>query len=127
MTVTATEAEEALWTLRVGDDWRRAWSSDDDLSTWDDSTVFVQVRDGQTATSTLIASSDVGDDVALIDLTGTTFAVSGSELHMHIDDADTTDIAAGLFWLEAQCEIDGDVTTFLPKRLLTVVDEVAVT
>lgn len=133
MSVTAAEAEDALWTVKRGDDWRfggaNGWSSDDDLSTWDDETVLVQIRRGDSADSTLVASSDVddvGDGVVAIDLTGTTFTASDSVLMVHIEDADTAELPVGDLFIEAECEIDGDVVTFLPARVLSVVDQVAV-
>lgn len=129
MTTTAAEAETALWTLIRGDDFRRGWSSDDDLSTWDDATVLVQIRRGDKSDSELVASSngdDVTGDVVEIDLTGTTFDSSDSVFAIHIEDSDTAGFSVGAHYIEAECEIDGDVTTFLPRRLVSVVDQVAV-
>lgn len=120
---------DAVWSIRQGDDWRRTWTTDEDVSGWDVDTLLVQLRAGPDKSATLLASSDPDDsteDVALIDTTGTSFGAGGGTLALHIDDEDTSTLPVNHWvWIEAQCEIDGDVTTFLPAQKCPVTKQLA--
>lgn len=117
----AIDAETALWTRVVGDDWRFSFTTTDDVTTWDEATVVIEVRAGTNADATLVASTE---DVSVAAITVTADFTAG-ELAWHIDHLDTAGIAAGDYTLEVQVEVDGDVTTVLTHSL-SVVDEVAV-
>jgi hypothetical protein len=116
-------AERALWTRRRGDDWRWSWTTTDDVSSYDDATVLVQVRAGVDEDATLVASSETIDDFTA-NITVTVDFDAG-ELAWHIDDAVTSTLDTGDYQLEVQCEIGGDVTTIL-AHTLSVVAQIAV-
>lgn len=115
-----TAAEQAVWTVRKGDDWRVSFTTTDtDVDTWDDTTLEVVVRDGANEDATLLYSSIPGDvtgDVKALSTTGTDFDSATKTLVLHIQDADTTSVTSDM-WIHARCEIGGHVETILFRRL----------
>lgn len=115
MSCEEDEAIIAEYTGVRGDDWWQSWDAETgDLADWNESTLLVQMRAGSDETATLLASSDPADDVVVIDTSATDF--SADHFEWEIDDGDTTgaEFVAGMeCWVEAQCEIDGRVTTFM--------------
>jgi ABC-type transport system substrate-binding protein len=116
-------AEAALWTRVKGDDWRISFTTADDVTDWDDTTIVAQLRAGATQSDTLIATNVTAEDVTA-NITVTADFTAG-ELEFHFDDLATDDIAPGRYTFEVQVEVDGDVQTVLTHWLL-VVDQVAV-
>jgi len=113
------DAERAAHSGRQGDDWARSWSRATETRTFDLPSLVVQmwtVVDG--VKGTLIASSVVAEqtgDVVAIDTTDCDFTGPAVTFAWKIAAADTETIAPGTgYVIEAQCEIDGDVTTFFP-------------
>jgi hypothetical protein len=114
-------AVEALFTIRKGDDFRRAFTSDDDVSNW--GSPLMQIRSGPSEDAPLLASSE-DDDTAEIVLSFD-FLSTGSTLEFFIDDAETASLPAGPCWLHLTAQIGGDVTTVL-FRSGRIVERVAV-
>lgn len=119
----STSAEEALWTRVRGDDWRWSFSTTDNVETWDEVTLLVQIRDKATSAGTLVATSNTAEDVTA-NITVAADFESGL-LSWHLADTVTDTITAGLYWLEVELEVGGDLTTVL-SHVLNVVDQVSV-
>lgn len=113
--------EDRLWTRVVGDDWRFSFTTDDDVTGWDEP--LAQVRRDRLSTGELVATSTTAEEVTA-NITLTVDFAAG-ELEWHIDDAVTATITPGSYWFELSVEVDGDRTTVL-THLLSVVDQIAV-
>lgn len=129
-----TTAVDQLFTVRRGDAWvfDVAQTSTDDLSGWDAETLLVQIRAAAEEGATLVASSEPGDeddDVALVDTAGTSFGDGDSTIRLVM--VDTDKIPAGIYYIEAELEVDGRARTIIPgatqsAQPFTVLAQVAV-
>ena len=114
-------AEDRLWTRVVGDDWRMAFTTTDDVTGW--ASPLVQIRDDDDSDGTLIASSTtVGDLTANVTLTSD---FTAGAFEWHVSDTVTATITPGTYTFELSVTVDGDRTTVL-THYLSVVDQVAV-
>lgn len=108
------DAETAAWSGVQGDGWARSWARSTTGRTYSEASLLVQLRN--TLTGALIASSDpdeVDGDVVEIDTSDTDF--SDPEAYVFaFKITDTASIPVGTdYQIEAQCDVDGLVTTFL--------------
>lgn len=110
MTATALRIEN---TGRQGDVWGQSWTRTVGTRTYNAGTLLVQIR---TVEGTLVASSGAqGATAGIVQLVTTDTDFSGDPIVFawSSDGADTTAISAdGQYVLEAECEIDGALTTF---------------
>lgn len=109
----------------AGDDWTWLWSSTDDLTAWDVSTLEITIRDGNTLGSTLLASSVdtpmtiVTTGSAPLDLPASVFNDGSSFISAylaagHTDDLDPLTISSVTFWMGIRAAVDGRMCTVLP-------------
>ena len=116
-------AERAVFTIRQGDDWSRTWTHTSGTATYS-GTLLVQIRAGTDSGAVLVASSETVDTEAPIDLTGTD--LGAGTIAMAVVAADTVGLDPhGTFTIEAECEVDGLLTTILSHQLW-VIPQVAV-
>jgi hypothetical protein len=109
-------AIDAVFTIRRGDDHRRAWTlSGGDVSNW--ANPFLQLRSGPNEQAELLGSSE-DDGTAMVTL-DYDFSAEAATFAWHLDDADTLTLPIGPVWFHLTVEIDGDVTTVLyrPGRI----------
>ena len=120
-----TDAERAVFSVRQGDDWVRRWECAGSGRTYDAASLVVEIRVGDDSSGRLVASSVAdrvpGDDeanpVAAIDLTGPDFEAEPKVIAMLIAAADTAPMSPEAdMTIEAECEVDGAVTTILRHR-----------
>mgnify|MGYP000361401778 CR=1 FL=1 len=124
--MSSRQAEQAVFTIRQGDDWFREWTRTDGSATYTGD-LLVQIRSGVDTSAALVASSDPADDVIVIDLSGTDLEGDPPTIGMLIGSVDTATLEPhGTFTIEAQCTVGGLVTTIMAHRLF-VVPQVAVT
>lgn len=107
------DAETAAWSGVQGDGWYRSFTRATTGRTYSATNLLVQLRN--TATGALVASSD-GDEqtggVVAIDTTGTDFSTPSSYVFAFTI-TDTAGIDVGTdYRIEAQCNVDGLLTTF---------------
>jgi len=123
VTLSAAAAEKAEWSDRRGDYWEREWTRTSGTRVYDAATLVVQLRAGDNETSKLLASTANGKGYnsskhALITTTGTDF--DAAEIVFAWQCANSERVPAGdQQVLEAQCEIDGVLKTFMHHRWVT--------
>lgn len=118
-------AERAVFTVRQGDDWSRVWSRTSGGAVYSGS-LLVQIRQGVDSSAPLVASSAVITDVPVIDVSGTDLEADPPTVSMMIPAEATAMFEPhGTFTIEAECVVDGMVTTIMTHRLF-VVPQVAV-
>lgn len=113
--MTPAEIEELLFTGAQGADWGQSFTHTSGDEEYDPETLLIQIRAGDSATSTLIASSvavTVGEDEPapmLIDTTGTDLESAEKTLVWAIEaDQGTAAVAAGRdYWIEIRAEVNG--------------------
>ncbi len=113
-------AERRHWTFTQGDEWRRSWTRTSGSRTYDDASLLVQIRAGDSADAVLVASSnpsDVVGDVLEIDISATDFAADDPVFEWEIIGSTSGVDPHVPLWFQAECEIDGRLTTFLTHRM----------
>lgn len=117
MGCTELTPKQALFTRTRGDDWVWSWTITGDVSAWDEGTLLIQIREGTTEDGALIATTGTPPTgVGAITTTGTD--IGALTLAWRVDRAVTSDITAGgVYTIEAQIEIGGNITTILRERL----------
>lgn len=109
---------EAEWSSRQGDGISRSWTRETSGREFDGSTLLVQMR---TTDGTLIASNEdpTPDDAVAIDTSDSDFTDTDAYVFAFTI-TDTDDIEPSTdnlkYMIEAQCEIDGIVTTFFSRE-----------
>ena len=128
--MTTLDAERAAHSGRQGDVWSRSWSRTGETRSFDLPSLVVQmwsVSDGVKVT--LIASSVTGEqigDVVAIDTSVCDF--TGPAVTFGFKITATDEIPASRdYIIEAQCEIDGDLTTFFAAFWWECISQYAVT
>lgn len=113
------DAERRHWTFTQGDEWHRSWSRTSGDRSYDNASLLVQIRAGDTKAATLVASSDSGDvegSVVAVDISGSDLEAATPLFDWSV--ADTAGIDPDVpLWFQAECEIDGRLTTFLTHRM----------
>ena len=108
------DAERATWSGRQGDDWHQSWTLAATDRTYDGSTLLIQLRN--TATGAVIAANETNPEGVLdIDQTGTDLSSPPLTFAWTIRDTDSIPVGTD-YVIEAQCEIDGYVTTFFSHQ-----------
>lgn len=106
--------ETAAWSGAQGDVWYRSFSRDSAATrVYDEATLLVQMRNK--TTGALVASSKVSEQtggVVAIDVTDTDFSSVSSYVFAFKITATSSITVSTDYVIEAQCEIDGDLTTF---------------
>ena len=114
-----TDAEQRHWTFTQGDEWHRSWARTSGDRAYDNASLLMQIRAGATKADALVASSDPGDvagSVVAIDVSATDLEADPPLFDWVV--ADTSDIDPdAVLWFQAECEVDGHLTTFLTHRM----------
>ena len=107
------DAETAAWSGVQGDGWYRSWTRSTTGRTFSATNLLVQLRN--TATGALVASSEASEQtggVVAIDVSDTDFSTPSAYVFA-FEITDTADIPVGTdYQIEAQCDVDGRLTTF---------------
>jgi hypothetical protein len=118
--------ERELFTGRRGDYWAQVWRRSTGASSYDASTLLVQLRTGKNERGTLVASSDPADGVALIVTESVSDPADGALVDTDFD-ADPAVFAWAIaaedtageafrdgadYTIEAQAEVDAVTRTF---------------
>lgn len=116
---------DGVWAWKQGDVWWQHWTLATTTRTYDASTLLVQIRD---ATGALIATSESSppSPVKSITTTGTDFTSTPKVFHWELASTSDLPIADNGYLIEAQCNVDGRLTTFFPAHPLTCLAQTAV-
>lgn len=112
-------AERRHWTFKQGDVWHRSWTRTSGDRSYDQASLLVQIRTGDDSAATLVASSnpaDMTEGVVLIDVSGSDLGAATPIFDWSIEDTTAFNGSAAA-WFEAECEVDGELTTFLTHRI----------
>lgn len=113
-------AERRHWTFTQGDEWRRSWTRTSGSRTYDEGSLLVQIRAGDSADAALVASSnpsDLVDGVLEIDLSECDFGADDPVFVWSVADPTSEIDPSATYWFQAECEVDGHLTTFLTHRM----------
>lgn len=118
MGCTELTPKQALYTRRRGDDWAWANTITGDVSSWDESTLLIQIREGTTEHGELIATTGTPPTgVGLITTDGTD--LGALTLTWRVDHTVTETIEpGGVYTLEARIKANGNDRAILHERLM---------